>query len=1234
MTLDQCHSTVGTHAVKSARATPHERVGTTGQAYWRSLDDLVDTGPFREFLEREFPSGASRLLESSRRSFLKVMGASVALAGAASLPGCRRPDHKIYPYSKETPEDIIPGKALYFATSIPLPGGAAEGVLVETYEGRPVKLEGNPLHASTAGKSSPWMQTAILDLYDPDRLKDPVLTTLPGEEGEKPRSWADVAAWSKEHFAKPRPGGVVFLVEKRRSVSRDAMRAQVEKAIPSALWLEYDPIQSDEALAGAAAAWGRGVRDVLNLERADVVVSFERDFLYADADFVRNNRGWSARRQVWSTNSPMSRVYIAESRYTVTGSKADHRMVMNSSQIPALAVALARALLADARFSGAGALKAAVDAVRVPAGSGVDQRVVDAIAKDLLTDETGKPRAAGTTLLVAGPTQPAPVHALVHALNFALGNVNKTVRYQMMTEAESSSSLRALGVANDLLAAGKVDTIVCLGVNPVYDAPGSYGFAANFAKAPHRIVASVDMNETVAAATWRLPLAHWLESWGDTESYDGTRAPMQPMIAPLYAGKSDLEVLALLIGLEGAQADGLQIVRDAWRSTLVPKGGDFEKAWKQALHNGVFGARTVSPEVRTDLIYGRVAEALGGLTIAPAPTPESVEVVFAIGQPLDGRLANNAWLQEMPDPITKIVWDNVALIGPKLAEKYGLMQESETVEKRHARVITLTVGGQTVRMPAWVMPGVAENSVIVTLGYGRSVVGRVGDGVGFNGYPISGLGGGPRFLATGAAIARAADGERSYQIVSTQNHGSMEGRALVREVDLPAWRAFGDDPFGDLDPKQREKLLVDAYGRPRQLNLAERLGELAHTPANVNIYVNPQRGTKNPDEVAGEGPHRSAAGQNEQRLPDFARGEQWAMTIDLTTCTGCSACVVACQAENNIPVVGKPEVNKHREMHWIRIDRYFSSVKGNSEGEGFHGVDPDGVLHQPVACVHCENAPCETVCPVNATVHGPSGLNYMVYNRCIGTRYCANNCPYKVRRFNFFDYGVKKFKGSFIGEETLNDLGVEGPNNVNLIPPRLRERLDEISKMRTNPNVTVRSRGVMEKCSYCVQRINEARVEAKLSDLDFIPDGMFTSACAQACPTDAIVFGDMNDTKTNYPLPGGGVRTGSRVANIRSHQRSYALLGYLNTRPRTTHILGIRNPNPELVSAERAAVWKNPFHHGHDAHDGGHGGEHGTPAAPGEKPAEGGHGQRNGGVDPVRAALDAGYKLSLAVLNA
>lgn len=1211
--IDQCPSTTGKKdpskaKPKHSQRVPHSLVGAagSGRAYWRGLEDAADTPEFRDWMEKEFPSGASELMNGTRRTFMKIMGASVALAGAATIPGCRRPEHTIMPYSQKMPEETIPGKALFFATSFPLPGGGAEGVLVESHEGRPTKIEGNPLHPINRGRSSVWAQAGLLSLYDPDRLTDPVFADV----DLKPRSWEDFDAWSQGHFAKfdaAKGAGLAFVVDKKSSPTRDAVKARVMKRFPEAKWVAYDPMQSDEAIRGSAMVFGKPMREIFSLDKANVIVALERDFLHREPMSLVYARQYGANRRVMTTEDKMNRMYAVESAFTITGGKADHRLKLAPSVIPAFVVALAKELMGKAGVKASAALSAALANIAMPQGLTFDEKQdkwLRALAADLTTKEN-----LGKSAIMAGSSLPAPVQALVHAINDSLNNIGSTVSYIPMVGDEASSSVQGIGELAAALEAGKVQTLVCLNVNPVYDAPAELNFAERVKKATMRITLSVDLNETVAASNWRLSGAHYLESWGDTESYDGTIAPIQPLIAPLYDGRSDIELLAIIAG--EAKWKGYDLVRTTWEKLpVVNKVGGFDKAWRRALHDGVLTGTTGAASDVAGGISDKAAQALSGMTLSTGPSDSSMDVLFTVGHVGDGRYSNIAWLQEIPDSMSKIVWDNVAYVSPATARRLSLVQESETKEKRGAKMASLTIGGQSMTIPVWAMPGIPENTIILPLGYGREVCGRVGQGVGFNTYKVRGST--SRRMASGAKLAPVAEGTRRYNISSTQQHGSLEGRALLREVDLAAWHAFGDKP-------EHKK---DHYGNKFTLSFAEQLGELAHSPANLSIYENPFNLSKgDPD------PNKRDAQGNP---PAYTKGPQWGMTIDLSTCIGCDVCTVACQAENNIPVVGKIEVNKHREMHWIRVDRYFVS---DSERTAMEASDDDATLSasfQPIACVHCENAPCETVCPVNATVHGPEGINYMTYNRCIGTRYCANNCPYKVRRFNFFDFGVAKFNGDHKLKEVIPG---GGPKNVNLIPPRLRDKLDEITKLQMNPDVTVRSRGVMEKCSYCIQRINQARIEVKLRNLGTIPDGFpliedgtLQSACQQACPTGAITFGDILDTQSTHddPTMPGGKRKGSLVSNMRSNARSYMLLGFLNTRPRTTHMVSVLNPNPAI----RKPV-ENPFGDG----GGGHGPADGH-AHEGEAHTSNGYEGGNGVYtnQQARGQSDEGHRVSLRVL--
>lgn len=1179
---DQCPSTTKGESAAPSKAelaaSPRRLSTIAGKRAWRSLDEYADSGEFRDFLEREFPAGASELLQSSRRGFMQLMGASLALAGAAVLPGCRRPDHRILTYSKNVPEEIIPGKPLFYATAMPLPGGGAEGLIVETHEGRPTKVEGNPLHPVNQGRSSIWAQASVLDLYDPDRLKYP--TFFNPARGRLEATLEDFKGWWAEHGKKidaAKGKGVAIIVDKKSSPTRDRLKRALvgpQGKWPEAAWVAYDGCENGAALEGGRIAFGRPVREQLSLVHAKVVVSLDRDFLNNAGGAVEpfalaHAREFAAARKVNTTRDGMNRLYVVESGMSITGAQADHRLRLAPSRIAAFALALAGKL----GVGGAGA------------ASDVDQKFLDAVADDLSANK-------GACVVVAGPTLPAEIHALVHAINAALGNVGKTVTYRALGEDEGANSAAGLGALAARMDRGEIETLIVLHANPVYDAPGELGFAGKFAKVRNTVTLSVEQTETAEASTWALNGAHYLEAWGDLRAADGTLSVVQPMIAPLYSKAEDssgpavpvfseLEFLAFLGG--EAKPEGYSLVRATWRGVL---GGDFEKQWARTLHDGrspVAGA----PESAPVLELGRVVEAVSGFAPAGGPSRESLEVVFDVGFVGDGRFANNPWLQELPHAATRVCWDNPALMSPKTAAALGLspryFKESDpsriyTKEQYpKARIAEIAIGERKAKCAVWICPGMADDTVIVMLGYGRRHCGLVGNGVGFD---VNGL-----RDASGSRVARgarAADAREDwYEVSSTQNHWSLEGRTeIVRQVDLAAWRKHGDEV---------EVMKDSIYGRTKHpVNFAEMLGELSHTPPNVSIYSNPfNAGPQDPDQRAVPPTYKNFRRENK---PDYASRPQYGMTIDLSTCTGCGACTVACQAENNIPVAGKIEVAKGREMQWIRVDRYYVGDDVN---------EPEEMLHQPVACVHCENAPCETVCPVNATVHGPEGINYQVYNRCIGTRYCANNCPYKVRRFNFFEFGISKFNGEYYGEKTIDSLTLGRLKNINLIPPRLRKKVDEISRMQRNPDVTVRMRGVMEKCTYCIQRINAARVETKLQGMTNIPDGFFQAACEQACPSNAITFGDILDEA-------------SRVSRERASGRSYLLLGYLNTRPRTSYLLRVRNPNPKL----REPVADPPgLHHHHHDHS------------------------RRGGAGPVafydrrKRREDGGYAMSLSVLG-
>lgn len=1261
-TIDQCPSTRGKREIDRA---PRKLAQSSGRAVWRSMDEFVDKPEFREWLGREFPARASELLEGSRRDFLKVMGASLALAGAATIPGCRRPDHTIMSYSREVPEDQVPGRAKYYATAMPLPGGGAEGLLAETHEGRPTKIEGNPLHPINQGKSSVWSQASVLDLYDPYRLMQ--VTYDNPARGPLQATWDDFGVWARSNDGFARYDatggrGLAFIAGKQTSSSRDAMRDAVLRRWPNAQWVAYEPLENPSAVEASRLAFGQPMTEELRLENAKRMMLVQRDAAYEDTDSLRVARGMMAHRAPMyakdESGDPidMSRIYAVEGSLTVSGGKADHRMRLAPSLQPAFVVALAKALMQE--LGGDARIRAALDAVPVPQGVTLN----DAWIRECAADLAAHPNES---IVLVGPSLPVGVHALAHAMNAALGAIGPVVRYRPMPSDLAANGHAALVSLGEAIDAGRVSTVVCLNANPVYDAPVEANFAERYAKVPTRVSLSVQDTETAAASTWRLHGTHYLEQWGDVVAHDGTLSVVQPMVAPIYFGKSEIELLAFLAGetfeeeerlthleqtarkhgaivvdgqdgptrmgnaddvfpedapAEGGEGgselpqwpEGHTIVRSVWRRTMrdrfgVTSHGEFEKRWRRALHDGLV-ANSATPGQTPTANLADLADSIRTIRPGAAPSGEALDVLFTPGRTLDGRFASNGWMQELPDIGTMTTWDNPAIISPATAQKLGLVPGDGNPKHVYLRehttgkMVRLNVGGRTLELPVWICPGLADDTIVLRLGYGRTRGGPVAEGSGFDTYTLREAG---QYAAMGAQIERVPG---DYWIASTQNHWSLEGRTeIVRRVELPAWQKYGDLRINWTD----EYELATS-----ELNFAEQLGTVSHAPPNRSIYHNPyNKGTG--EDAEGKG--------NAEPGSTYAQGPQWGMTIDMGSCIGCGVCTVACQSENNIPVVGKQEVAKGREMTWIRVDRYFVGDDLN---------EPEEILQQPVACVHCENAPCEVVCPVNATVHGPEGHNYMVYNRCIGTRYCANNCPYKVRRFNFFDYGTKQLDGG-LNEETSRATGGvfddKLPPNQHFIPPRLRAQLTEIEKMGKNPNVTIRSRGVMEKCTYCIQRTNNAKIETKLKGLDGVPEGFVQTACQQACPTDAIVFGNILDPQ-------------SKVSQTRESGRSYAVLGYLNTRPRTTHLMTVHNPNPEILKAgdqkdqdrykyldwhPHDVKWVKkglePHYQHMDEHGDGHGDGHG-----GEPHARRG----TSFIDLDRRDDDAGYALSLKVLKA
>ncbi|MGO8809112.1 MAG: TAT-variant-translocated molybdopterin oxidoreductase [Candidatus Sulfotelmatobacter sp.] len=978
---------------------------TTGPEYWRSLEELAGSEEFQEMLHREFPKGASEWLDDfSRRGFLKTMGASLALAG---LTGCTRmPITEIVPYVRQ-PENVIPGRPMFYATAFTL-GGYASPILVESHLFRPTKIEGNPQHPASLGGTDVYAQASILDLYDPDRAQN---ITYMGDV----RSWNAFmeAIRGPINVQKSLAGGGVRILT--QTVTSPTLAAQIRsylEANPMAKWHVYEPINRDNVYEGAKLAFGEVVETRYDFSKADVIVSLDADFLYAGfPGSTRYTRDFAARR---NPDANMNRLYVVESAPSSTGMKADHRVPMRAGEIENFARVLAGSI--GLNFTG----------VVSDNPSALEPR----LAKDLLAHK-------GSSVVIAADHQPVGVHVVAHAINQSLGNVGKTVFYTDPVDANPVSRNQSLRALVEEMRAGKVDLLLILGGNPAYDAPAEFEFASALKSnaVNLKVFLGTHRNETAELCHWHVPEAHYLESWSDARAYDGTVSVIQPLIEPLYGGKSAHEIITILAGQSGLT--GRELVQAYWQKQHP--GADFEALWRKSLHDGWIADTTYAPK-SVELKAASTAVP-GALQLAFDGPTRIVELNFRRDPSIyDGRFSNNGWLQELPKPLTKLTWDNPIMIGPAMAERLKLNFKD---------VAELEFQGKKVKGATWVQAGHPDNSITVFLGYGRTRAGRVGTGTGFDVYPLRTsqapwFAGGAKLTATG----------ETYDLASTQGYQTME------------------TPDGGNRPLVQERSLAEYKKDP---NFAKE-GE---PPADLTLY----------------------------KPFDYSKETySWGMAIDLNACVGCNNCIVACQSENNIAVVGKEQTLRGRHMHWLRVDAYYNGPRDNPKG-----------FFQPVPCMQCEDAPCELVCPVQATIHSSEGLNDMVYNRCVGTRYCSNNCPYKVRRFNFLlfqDWETPQFK------------------------------------LMRNPDVTVRSRGVMEKCTYCVQRISEKRIDAERAD-STIKEGDLQTACQQSCPANAIVFGNLNDPN-------------SQVNKWKAQARNYSLLGELNTRPRTTYLAEVRNPNPEL----------------------------------------------------------------------
>jgi Fe-S-cluster-containing dehydrogenase component len=1036
--------------------------------YWSSLEERARLGDpaLSEENAAEFSKGhlhtppTDEAMLVSRRGLLGAMASTLALVGAE---GCRRPIERVVPYGR-MPEDVIPGVPSHYSTVIQRRGDAV-GVVVESHEGRPTKVEGNTEHPSSSGAADLLTQASILDLYDPERSTTPM-------RGGRAATWED---FDKELAAKlagfdaDQGARLRLLMPPTISPTVLRMRAALAQRFPKTRVHTWAAAADSQAREGARIAFGAPLNTIFSYERAKVVVSLDSDFLQTETGGLRAGRMFAAGRRLRSGSAKdsgnMTRLYVVEPSPTTTGANADHRLRLPASEIERYGYALAAAL--NRQKVSFGDLDAAV--AKLADATGIPAKWLDAVAKDLAANH-------GRAFVVVGARQPARLHALAHAINSALGSVGPVVVFTPVADPDELDVALDIKALTDAIGQGQVDTLVILGGNPVYDAPADLAFAEKLAKVPLSIHAAAFVDETSAACSWHLPRVHEFEAWGDARALDQTVSVQQPLIAPLFGGRSDIELLALMARFEttahdavratargllassrglsecGPFANGKVECRDAAGNLVALRDTEIDPHWRRGLAAGVIDRpHAIAPQV---LRPSDIADAISKRPASKPVGSGSLEVTFAPCPKMDdGRHANNTWLQETPDPVTKIVWDNAAIVSPVTAAALGLRSKDVTGQS-NADVIQISIGSRSIKAAVWIVPGQADNSIGLTLGWGRKAAGRIGNGRGFDVYPLrtsDGLG-----FQVGAQVTKTPD--------EPYRHNSSEHRPIAHEATLTEYRL--NNNFAELKSPP-----------PRALPLWSQ--------------------------------------------QDYSQGHQWGMVIDLNACTGCSACVVACTAENNVPVVGKTEVWRGREMHWIRIDRYWV------EGEGIDATqDNPASIHEPVMCVHCEEAPCENVCPVNATTHGPEGLNEMVYNRCIGTRYCGNNCPYKVRRFNYLNW-----HNDSVWKET--------------------DGLPQTLQMQQNPNVTVRFRGVMEKCTYCVQRIQSTKIRAK-RELRPIHDREIQTACQQTCPADAITFGDLNDPKSMV----------SRLAQV---DRRFGLLEELGTRPRTTYLGKVRNPNPEMV---------------------------------------------------------------------
>ncbi|MBL8910964.1 MAG: TAT-variant-translocated molybdopterin oxidoreductase [Archangium sp.] len=1045
--------------------------------FWRSLEHQRLDDSVKTQVESEFPAGVTMPTGFNRRDAMKIAGASLALGSLAGCEKLRRDPDEILPFVK-SPEKYVPGNKLMYATAQQRSEGAI-GILAEANEGRPTKLEGNP--ATGSGASDIWAQAEVLKLYDPERARSPL-------KGGTAAKWEDFDAFAKDHFGKlvaAQGAGLAFLVEEDMGPTFERLLAK----LPQAKVVRFDPLSPDNALQGAQIAFGPGARQHVDISKAKVVFSLDSDFLVSGPDHLAHAAAFGKTRAVDSAAdaAKMIRLYVAESVFSTTGTNADHRVRMSAGEGLSILKALGAAL-------GLGGEAAQL--------TDAQKKFVDALAKDLNANK-------GASVIMVGERQGAAVHALAAQLNAGLTNLGATVTVSFSDDKAARVSMYEQ--LDALVKAADVTTLVSFEANPLYTAPASYKFG-DFVNGKTWVHAGVLPEESGLKATWHVPTAHFLEAWGDARAWNGTASIVQPIILPLHGGRPGISLLASLVG--ETETSDKKLVEATWAGKLgKAPGGDAVggldvKAWRKALHDGVIAgsARAAgTAELKTADITAAVAAAKSWTA-----TKDALDFIAVEGHFKDGRLSNVSWLMELPDSMSKLCWDNALLISPTLAKELNI----ESAVKKNAYVsdiVEITVDGRTLKAPTFVVPGIPTYSVVMNRGYGRTW-GEIASGTGVDAHALLGPSGS---VAAGAKVSKT---NTTTDLASTQDHFTVPGNPfreltfaqMTNEPAGAAERNMGLATRGLFRSASASEYKKDGAKFAREGDMPEKLVQLG-TPKN-----RPSKPIQPTTEITYE-------------------GQQWGMVIDLSSCIGCNICAIACIAENNIPVVGREQVLLGREMHWIRVDRYFTG-----------DIDTPRAVHQPLNCMHCENAPCEPVCPVGATTHDEEGINSMAYNRCIGTRYCANNCPYKVRRYNYLDF---THTGDF----------VVAKGEVFPFKDKTGKELDwkeryKTLKLQRNPDVTVRYRGVMEKCTYCVQRIDEAKIAAKRAgnDRKKLPDGAVTPACAQACPTSAITFGNINDLE-------------SRVAKLKQSERNYELLQELNVRPRTTYLARVRNENEELA---------------------------------------------------------------------